>query len=67
MYYKIPEEELRGACKVSIENLEKWALYEEYKIFEDAYCEYESDWVRELQEKWEEQNDENEIIKPTEN
>ena len=25
MYYKIPEEELRGACKVSIENLEKWA------------------------------------------
>ena len=49
------------------ENLEKWALYEEYKIFEDAYYEYESDWVRELQEKWEEQNDENEIIKPTEN
>ena len=49
------------------ENLEKWALYEEYIIFEDAYYEYESDWVRELQEKWEEQNDENEIIKPTEN
>lgn len=44
------------------EDLEKWALYEEYKTFEDAYYEYESDWVKELREKWEEHNDENKKI-----
>ena len=44
------------------EKFEKWALDEEYETFEDGYCEYEGDWVRELYEKWEELSGKKEVI-----
>ena len=44
------------------EAFERWALDEEYETFEDGYYEYEGDWVRELQSKWEDPSVENEVI-----